>query len=88
MKTPPSFPPRHTGTRETFTEQDVCNYAHHLWVESGMSFEGDPWEEARACLAANLSPAQGVARARVSALDRAVPRQPASPRHENHPRRR
>lgn len=54
MKAPPSRPVR---VSQGFTEQDVCNYAHHLWIQSGMSFDGDPWAEARACLAANLPPA-------------------------------
>lgn len=54
MKTPPSPPPLQSRVQAGYTEQDVCNYAHHLWVQSGMSFEGDPWAEARACLAANL----------------------------------
>lgn len=57
MNTSQSPPPPHARRREGFTEQDVCNYAHHLWVESGMSFTGDPWAEARACLEANLPPA-------------------------------
>jgi hypothetical protein len=95
MKTTPSPPPRNPTPREGFTEQDVCNYAHHLWLENGMSFDGDPWAEARACLAANLPPvpasqpershllSHGTARAKVPAQARAVPHQPAPPRHEN-----
>ena len=57
MKAPPSPRARHARIATGFTEQDVCNYAHHLWIQSGMSFDGDPWAEARACLAANLPPA-------------------------------
>jgi hypothetical protein len=57
MKAPPSARNRRPGILPGFTEQDVCNYAHHLWIQSGMSFDGDPWAEARACLAANLPPA-------------------------------
>lgn len=63
MNAPPSRPACQARVPDAFTEQDVCNYAHHLWIQSGMSFDGDPWAEARACLAANL-PAATAARAR------------------------
>ena len=46
-----------TPQRRGYTEQDICDYAHHLWLQSGMRFDGDPWAEASACLAANLPPA-------------------------------
>ena len=100
MKTAPSAAPRTPPLRDGFTEQDVCNYAHHLWLENGMSFEGDPWTEARACLAANLppvpasqpgrsrTPSRGTARAKISAQDRAVPHQPAPLPHEHRTSRR
>lgn len=79
MKAPPSPPARPARVPTGFTEQDVCNYAHHLWIESGMSFEGDPWAEARACLAANLPPAStGVATPRTPGA-RAQPARPNPP---------
>src|SRR4051812_44481811 len=37
-----------------YSEQDLCSYAHHVWIQNGMSFDKNPWEEALACLAANL----------------------------------
>lgn len=58
MKASPKAPRVPRIRRDTYTEQDVCNYAHHLWIQSGMSFDGDPWAEARACLAAHLRPAR------------------------------
>ncbi len=100
MKTAPSPPPRHPPSGVGFTEQDICNYAHHLWLEDGMSFDGDPWAEARACLSANLppapgsqperprAPARGTARAKVPAEARAVPHQPSPFPHDNHSGRR
>lgn len=53
MKAKHGNPPQCRG----YTDQDICDYAHHLWLQSGMRFDGDPWAEANACLAANLPPA-------------------------------
>lgn len=61
MKASSLPPPTRLRRRTGFTEEDVCNYAHHLWIQSGMSFDGDPWEEARACLAAHLPAAMRIA---------------------------
>jgi len=65
MNTPHSPPPARPRTRPGYTDQDVCNYAHHLWIQSGMNFNGDPWAEALACLEANL-PRPPLRRARQS----------------------
>lgn len=73
MKTPLSPSARQVRVPDGFTEQDVCNYAHHLWIQSGMSFEGDPWAEARACLAANLPPASAPEAGRRRTTSRAQP---------------
>lgn len=41
-----------------YTDDDLRAYAHHLWIQGGMSFDRDPWGEAKACLEANLPPAE------------------------------
>ena len=75
MKAQPTHPPRPSA----YTEQDLCDYAHHLWVQAGMRFDGDPWEEARACLEANLPRCSRPDRTRAR---RATPRR-ASPSAPN-----
>lgn len=75
-------------TPRGYTEQDLCDYAHHLWIQSGMRFDGDPWREARACLEANLPPcaAPAPAAGRVTMkLGKAVRAKPA-PRPESAPK--
>jgi hypothetical protein len=80
MKAPLSPSARPLQVPGGFTEQDVCNYAHHLWIQSGMSFDGDPWAEARACLAANLPPASAPDASRRKSGRRTQPPSPASRR--------
>jgi hypothetical protein len=36
-----------------YTDKELHDYAHHLWIQAGMKFDQDPWGEARACLEHN-----------------------------------
>lgn len=45
---------RPANPRRGYTDDDLRDYAYHLWLQSGMSFAVDCWGEALACLQANL----------------------------------
>ena len=37
-----------------YSDADLCAYAYHVWIQLGMPCACDAWDEAKACLDANL----------------------------------
>jgi len=37
-----------------YSDADLCAYAYHVWIQLGMPCARDAWDEAKACLDANL----------------------------------
>lgn len=40
--------------RGGYADADLCAYAYHVWIQLGMPCARDAWDEAKACLDANL----------------------------------
>ena len=40
---------------DAYDEADLCAYAHHVWIQLGKPCAHEAWDEAKACLDANLA---------------------------------
>ncbi|WP_414662922.1 hypothetical protein [Horticoccus sp. 23ND18S-11] len=45
----PTTPP------DGYSDADLCAYAYHVWIQLGMPCAREAWDEAKACLDANLA---------------------------------